>query len=170
MARFGIVGILSGLAVLALAPLAHAGETSLSTIEVMPVTERSGFDEALACYEAVEVVGYDAAADSAFELTKQGDARLRRMAVKILGLMQGDHARAALAVVLCGSPDEGARREAAAALTRMGDSDSIFLLALAADLEADREVRDAILAGLDRLHLREEAVASVRVVAGRATN
>lgn len=168
MARTRLAVLFSAFAVLAVAPAANAADgdrdETASTIEVIALAERPGFDEALACYDAVEVAGYDAAVDSAFELTKQGDARLRRMAVKILGLMQGDHARAALSVVLCGNPDEGARREAASALARMGDPESIFLLALAADLEADHEVRDAILAGLDRLYLREEAVASVRAV------
>lgn len=117
-----------------------------SLIEVVDVPP-ARVDAALVCYAAADVPGEDARADAAFERTKRGPLAERLSAVRVLGAMDSAHARAALAALLCGSPDPDVRAEAARALGGR-DATSEFVLALAADIENDPVVRAAILAAL----------------------
>lgn len=116
-------------------------------LERLPIPD-APFDAALACYSAVDVDGADAEIAAMFEYTKPvgPDAR---SALRLLAAAGGPHARASLAATLCGHRDPLSRALAADLLADEHEIENAFVLAIAADLEPDRDVRDVILENLD---------------------
>lgn len=76
--------------------------------------------------------------------------RVRLAAVQVLGETRSARSRAALGVVLYGNAFPSVRSAAAHELGRMGDSASLYTLALALDDERDSTVRAVISAELER--------------------
>lgn len=120
-----------------------------SVLERIPVSD-AAFDPALACYAAVETDGADAELAAIFELAK-GEGDDARAALRLLAAAGGAHARASLAAALCGHRDPATRAQAADLLGDDREPESVFVLAIAADVETDPEVRDVVIANLERL-------------------
>jgi len=156
-------------------PVSIDSSEPASTINVVEAPASPDFDVTLACYTSVTVrSGHrDRAVDSVFQLAKSHDAKLAAMGVDALARIGTPYAQGVLAVVLCGADDPFVRAHAADRLGDLPDGESTFLLAMAADHEQNPEVREVVIANLEKafaslpkpLPDRPETRAIVRAIA-----
>lgn len=122
-----------------------------STLTSMPVPAPAHeFDASLACYTAVKPGEETRAVDGLFPLVKSPHRQIANDAVDVLARLDNPDSRAALAVVLCGNLDPTLRARAADRFGDLGDADAAWVLAIAVDHETNAEVRDVLMANLER--------------------
>ena len=102
-----------------------------------------------------EIDADEIAVDELLHIAGSEEESLRIAAVEVLGEMKTTRARAVLGVILYSNGLATVRAKAADQLGNLGDSESLFALALALEWEKNEEVRAVISANIDRNLLTE---------------
>lgn len=118
--------------------------------EVKPTGAVETANPVLARVTATEIDGNDLAVDELLKIATNEEESLRLAAVEVLGEMASTRARAVLGVILYSNRMATVRAAAADQLGNFGDGESMYALALALEMEPDAEVRDVIVANLER--------------------